>query len=199
LSRKLGFPAIAGVTMHALPLLVLLMTTTANAQDPTPAPAPPAASAPVSCSSSAERRQNDIWIGTWEVTGPKGNVVGHSRIESILGGCAIAEHWSSATGNGANDGKSYNIYNADLKRWEQFWVDASGSRLMLGGGLVGDSMVLEGRQDLPAADGVHQRERITWTPNADGSVRQLWQSSKDEGKTWTVAFDGRYRRAATAP
>jgi hypothetical protein len=188
--------------MRALPLLVLLMSTTAAAQDPNATPAPQAATAtpaPAPCS-GAERRQFDFWLGTWDVTGPKGKIVGHSRIESILGGCTISEHWSSATGGGANDGKSYNIYNADLKRWEQFWVDASGSRLMLSGGIVDGSMVLEGRQDLAAADGVHQRERITWTPNADGSVRQLWESSKDEGKTWTVAFDGLYRHpAATAP
>jgi len=188
--------------MRALPLLVLLMSTTANAQDPnaTPTPTPAAATPAAAPCSKPERRAFDFWLGEWEVTGPKGKVVGHSRIESILGGCSIAEHWSSATGNGANDGKSYNIYNADLKRWEQFWVDASGSRLMLVGGIVDGKMVLEGRQDLPAADGVHQRERITWTPNADGSVRQLWESSKDDGKNWAVAFDGLYkRRAATAP
>jgi hypothetical protein len=181
--------------MRALPLLVLLMITTpALAQDPAALPA--ATAAPAACG-GAERRAFDFWLGEWEVTGPKGNVVGHSRIESILGGCAIAEHWSSATGNGANDGRSYNLYNADLKRWEQFWVDAGGSRLMLTGGIVDGSMVLEGRQDLAAADGVHQRERITWTPNADGSVRQHWQSSKDEGKTWTTAFDGLYKHRST--
>ena len=179
--------------MRALPLLVLLMSTTPTlAQDPAITPAPQAAAAPAPCS-GPERRAFDFWVGEWEVTGPKGNVVGHSRIESILGGCAIAEHWSSATGNGANDGKSYNIYNADLKRWEQFWVDASGSRLMLSGGIVDGSMVLEGRQDLAAADGVHQRERITWTPNADGTVRQLWEST-DANARWTVAFDGQYKR-----
>ena len=37
--------------------------------------------------------------------------------------------------------------------------------------------------------------RITWTPGADGSVRQLWESSADGGTTWSVVFDGRYVRA----
>ena len=117
--------------------------------------------------------------------------------ESLLVGCVVAEHWSSASGNGANDGKSYNLYNANLKHWEQYWVDASGSRLLLSGGLVDGKMVLEGRQDLPdATTGVHRRERITWTPNGDGSVRQHWEASVDDGKTWTTAFDGLYRRKA---
>jgi hypothetical protein len=191
----LARPAHAGASMRALPLLVLMMTTTPSFAEDTPPPTPAATPAPAPCA-GAERRQFDFWVGEWEVTGAKGQVVGHSRIESILGGCAIAEHWSSTTGNGANDGKSYNIYNADLKRWEQYWVDASGSRLSLAGGLVDGNMVLEGRQDLPGKDGVHRRERITWTPNADGSVRQLWESSPDEGKSWTIAFDGLYRQRA---
>jgi hypothetical protein len=28
-------------------------------------------------------------------------------------------------------------------------------------------------------------------------VRQLWESSKDDGKTWAVSFDGLYRKATT--
>ena len=39
--------------------------------------------------------------------------------------------------------------------------------------------------------------RITWTPNKDGTVRQLWEASTDQGKTWQVAFDGLYRRKST--
>ena len=69
-----------------------------------------------------------------------------------------------------------------------------GGRLVLSGGFKDGAMVLEGQQPVPdAKTGKPQRERITWTPLADGSVRQLWESSTDQGKTWTVAFDGNYR------
>jgi hypothetical protein len=37
-------------------------------------------------------------------------------------------------------------------------------------------------------------QRITWSKNADATVRQVWDSSTDGGKTWTVAFDGVYTR-----
>ncbi|MGZ7008140.1 MAG: hypothetical protein ACXVLX_21290, partial [Ilumatobacteraceae bacterium] len=40
-------------------------------------------------------------------------------------------------------------------------------------------------------------ERITWTPDPDGSVRQHWQQSVDGGATWATVFDGAYRRART--
>jgi hypothetical protein len=37
-------------------------------------------------------------------------------------------------------------------------------------------------------------DRITWTPNEDGSVRQFCEISKDDGETWQVGFDGLYKR-----
>jgi hypothetical protein len=40
--------------------------------------------------------------------------------------------------------------------------------------------------------------RITWTPNPDGTVRQRWDQSTDSGATWTTVFDGLYARPATA-
>lgn len=38
------------------------------------------------------------------------------------------------------------------------------------------------------------RQRVTWTPQPDGRVRQLWESSSDGSKTRTVVFDGLYAR-----
>jgi len=36
-------------------------------------------------------------------------------------------------------------------------------------------------------------DRIAWTPHPDGTVRQVWDYSRDEGKTFTIVFDGLYR------
>jgi hypothetical protein len=41
--------------------------------------------------------------------------------------------------------------------------------------------------------------RITWS-RIDGDsdrVRQLWETSRDGGETWSVAFDGEYRRVGS--
>jgi hypothetical protein len=155
----------------------------------------PAVNTPPTCA-APEHRQFDFWLGAWEVSNPKGKPLGRSRVEAILENCVLLEHWNSATGFA---GKSFNLYNRDTGKWEQFWVDQSGARLHLSGGLVDDAMVLRGVQDKPHAETqLAQHERITWTPNADGSVRQLWETSKDDGKTWAVSFDGVYRRASEA-
>ena len=50
--------------------------------------------------------------------------------------------------------------------------------------------------ETPQAGGGRQLERITWTSNPDGTVRQHWEQSTDGGKTWTTAFDGLYRKKA---
>jgi hypothetical protein len=55
-------------------------------------------------------------------------------------------------------------------------------------------MVLEGTKARGGSG--TSRERITWEKKAADKVRQLWESSTDEGKTWKVLFDGLYVRAA---
>ena len=147
-----------------------------------------AASPPAPCS-SAEHRQFDFWIGDWQVTTRDGKVAGHNRITSEYGGCVIHERYSTDRGY---SGESLNVYDATRKVWHQTWVDGAGLLLLLEGRWNGKSMVLEGQT--PDDKGVPRRQRITWTPNADGSVRQLWEAANADG-SWTVAFDGRYVRS----
>ncbi len=138
-----------------------------------------------------EYRQFDFWIGAWSVTTPKGKLAGTNRIESLLGGCVLQEHWRSSNGG---DGTSLNMWNAADSTWRQVWMDAGGNLLELKGKLVGKEMVLWGAHGTPGQPGVITSERVTWTPLVDGKVRQHWESSTDGGATWTTAFDGLYAR-----
>lgn len=116
---------------------------------------------------------------------PDGRKAGDSRIESFAAGCALLEHWS---GSGGFGGKSLNSYDRTDQRWHQSRVDRSGARLELAGSLTDERMVLS------SARVAGRIQRIAWSVNGDGSVRQLWKSSADGGATWTVQFDGRYVR-----
>ncbi len=137
---------------------------------------------------SQQQRQFDFWIGDWDVT-VGGQPAGHNRIERILDGCALLENW---TGAGGMSGKSLNFYDAQRAQWHQTWVDDRGGALGLDGTFTGGSMVLTGaRKD---AQGKPIVNRITWTALPSGQVRQLWETSTDEGKSWAVAFDGLYTR-----
>jgi hypothetical protein len=140
-------------------------------------------SSAIACT-SAEHRQFDFWLGSWEVFTPDGKKAGDNRIEAIDDGCALLERWR---GRGGFSGTSLNSWDAASGQWRQHWVDNQGGLLRLAGRLDGARMVLQAPE--------HPRQRISWTPLPDGAVRQLWETSKDDGATWQVAFDGRYVRS----
>jgi hypothetical protein len=139
--------------------------------------------------SSPEHRQFDFWIGEWEVTRPNGAPAGRNWIESILDGCALSESWTGAKGSAGN---SYNAYDRQTGRWRQTWVDNGGLVLLLDGVFADGKMVLSG--ETRDSSGARVLNRITWQETAPGAVRQLWETSRDGGRTWSVAFDGRYRK-----
>lgn len=161
-------------------LIAMNLPTAAPAQSP-PAPTP-ACEAP-------EHRQFDFWIGEWDVTTPDGKLAGRNVITRVAGGCALHENWA---GRGGFSGQSLNGWHAATRRWTQTWLDSSGGRLQLSGGLQGSSMVLEGEEADAGPPARTLRHRIRWTPLPDGAVRQLWEQSQDDGRSWSTAFDGRY-------
>lgn len=174
--------------MLAIPLLAGVLAMTAGDIEIVRAADPPAQAtpAPKPCA-TPQHRQFDFWLGDWDVTTPDGKTAGHNRITLILGGCALREEWTGASGT---NGTSLNIYDAGARQWRQTWVDDGGSVLLLTGELKGGKMVLEGES--PAGGGKTSHQRITWTPLSAGKVRQLWDWSVDGGKSWKVEFDGTY-------
>ena len=133
-----------------------------------------------------EASQFDFWIGSWEVQA-NGQVVGHNTITREIGGCVLHERYDTPRGY---VGESFNIYDASRGVWHQTWVDSGGLLLTLEGGFTDGRMTLEGttRGQNGAA-----RQRITWSVIDEGpNVRQLWETSTDDGATWTTAFDGTY-------
>lgn len=137
---------------------------------------------------SEPHRQFDFWVGEWEVRTPDGKLAGVNRIEREYDGCVLHERYTTDRGF---EGESLNSYSPGRQVWHQTWVDNQGTLLLLDGGLQGSSMVLEG--ETRAEDGQVTKHRISWTPNADGSVRQHWESTDAKGE-WSTAFDGLYTR-----
>ena len=126
----------------------------------------------------AARHQFDFWIGDWNVVTPDGRVAGHSRITPIASGCGIEEMWTAA---GGGTGRSLNTFDPADGKWHQFWVGAGGAVLHLAGTFSGNTLTL-----------TDATNRLRFTNNADGSIRQLWEITKDAGKTWQTTFDGKY-------
>jgi len=139
------------------------------------------------CKQSPEFRQFDFWIGEWEVRNPKGEKVGDSSIQLIINDCVIFENYTGVKGY---TGKSFNIYNAPLKKWQQFWVDSQGGVLEFSGSATPDK--LEYKAVSTQQDGKTLHHRMTFFDMPDKTVRQLWEQSTDGGKQWATVFDGTY-------
>ena len=145
------------------------------------------------CAYAAENRQFDFWLGEWNVVTSQGATpAGDSRIELILGDCVVEENWTSA-GNIGYSGKSYNIYNAALKRWEQYWVDNTGGNIFFYGGL-NDRIMDYWTDELPQPDGKKLKRHLQFIKLGPDTVRQFSQGSNDNGKTWFVEYDFTYNR-----
>ena len=70
------------------------------------------------CGDREEMHLLDFWVGSWDVfSGDR--KIGTTRIEKVLNGCAILEHWKSAAGG---EGKSLFYYYPAEERWKQVWV-----------------------------------------------------------------------------
>lgn len=166
-------------TLVALSTSIALASAAGGAATPTP---------PKPCS-APEYRQFDFWVGNWRVTDPKGNLAGTNAVTLEYGGCVVQEHW---VGTGGDVGSSFNAYRQSTKQWHQTWVDNQGVVLLLDGSLDNGVMTLTGSGI--SLSGAERLNRIRWTHIDDDHVRQLWDSSDDGGKSWTVVFDGLYTR-----
>jgi hypothetical protein len=167
-------------------MFATLIAALAAAQGGSAAPAAAAStpSAAAACT-APEFHQFDFWVGRWAVYGPKGKQVANSLIEKVYG-CGVRENWMPFNNQG---GGSLSIYVPAEKRWEQFWIDSGGSRVTFTGGWNGSAMVIQGKWGGPVV-------RMTYSRNADGSVRQFGEQSTDEGKSWQPSFDFTYRPVA---
>jgi hypothetical protein len=133
-----------------------------------------------------EYRQFDFWVGRWNVTpaaAPPGAPPVPRDITLEPGGCAVFENFANGTG------RSINVFNPTDGMWHQTFVSATGSRLVITGGLQGSAMVLS-RPFPDAPPGSF--DRWTWTQLSGGRVRQLQEISRDGGETVETGFDGTY-------
>jgi hypothetical protein len=133
----------------------------------------------------------DYWVGEWVVYDTSGTVVGSNSITKVQAGCALQENWVGGSGF---TGTSLNYYDAKTDKWNQVWIDQSGSVLNLSGKYNNGQMILVSEEAYSEKQELWYQNRIIWTKNDDGTVRQLWESTTDKGKTWNTVFDGLYKR-----
>jgi hypothetical protein len=181
----------AGAIAVASGVMLAQVTPTATASQNAVQPPTAAQPAPIPCASAPERHRFDFWIGEWDVTtSPKkdGSKGGSSVIQSVSGGCALLENWTSIRGG---QGKSLNAFNPLVHEWQQYWIGQDGNVTEFRTShFDGTSLsVLTDNGPGPNLIG-----RLTFTPIDSDLVRQHYESSGNSGKTWTTVYDLYYHR-----
>jgi hypothetical protein len=157
------------------------------------APSQLAAAEEQACLAAAPYSWLDFWLGDWDVyVGER--KVGENSIRSILGGCAVTEDWSGASGT---HGHSLFYVSPEAATWRQVWI----TEHAVAPAGVKEKSLIERRADGTLIfqgainDGARRYlDRTTLEPKAPGEVRQLIEVSTDDGRTWTPTFDAGYRR-----
>jgi tetratricopeptide (TPR) repeat protein len=149
------------------------------------------------CRKSPKAHEFDFWVGQWDVApwalpnAPRG-AAGFNDVHPILEQCIVFENWHGTAGG---DGKSFNYYDTNLRKWRQIWMSDGGSALDYTGEFRDGAMRFDAWT--LGAGGRRVLQKLTFTAYGPDTVRQTFEASQDSGKTWAVTFDGRYVRRRT--
>jgi hypothetical protein len=172
---------------------LLVLGTAAQGQSKRKPAAPASAPVPAgprgAACASASHHQFDFWLGDWDVATPQGAPAGTNRVERLLEGCALQEKWEATDGS---KGTSLSSYDTLARKWRQTFVDDTGQVLVLEGEFKDGKMVLSGEKAMGRQRGALQR--ISWQVVNGDKVRQRWDLSQDDGKTWSLLFEGVYTK-----
>ena len=151
--------------------------------------------APAPCSTDSGYRRLAFWVGDWTVFDSTGKRYASQRVRDAVDGCALTVEWN---GGGNNQGLSLFGFDARSTTWRQMYVS---NQIPQPTGVIlrqsdpeysGPGVRFISIVTPPAGA---SRSRITIAPIPDGGVVQLFEDSRDDGKTWTTQFKAVHRPA----
>ena len=136
----------------------------------------------------------NFWAGDWDVYFFGKDSVkefGENHIHRILGDKVLQEEFRVTSGpTKGYEGKSWSVYTRG--KWYQTWVDNAAAYLPFTGRLDGEKRIFE--QEFTGKDGKKVIQRMVFSNITPNSFKWDWESSKDEGKTWTNMWELFYTR-----
>ncbi|MEP7163768.1 MAG: DUF1579 family protein [Ferruginibacter sp.] len=137
-----------------------------------------------------EAAQFDFWVGSWDLYSAD-TITGTNTIYKIMDGCAVQENFESQKMR--YSGKSWSMYDPQLKLWQQTWIDNQGGFIYLSGKFENGTMTLttEARK-MP--NGKEQTYRMVYHNISKDSFDWDWESTTDNGTTWINGWHIHYKR-----
>ena len=144
------------------------------------------------CGADSGYRRLAFWVGDWTVFDSTGKRYASQRVRDAVD-CALTVEWTGIVGD---KGLSVFGYDARSAGWKQMYVSNQVPRP--------SGVILRQSDPDYAGPGVRfisvdpplpgaARTRVTIMPLPGGGVMQLFEDSRDDGKSWTTVFKGEHR------
>jgi hypothetical protein len=139
----------------------------------------------------------DFWVGKWAATwqNSKGETeTGTNLIEKILDERVLQEHFEILSGgNKGFKGTSISVWNSRNKTYHQAWADNQGGYFNFTGEVDGDKKIFK---TSPRASGDQTIiQRMVFYDIKENSFTWDWESSTDNGDTWSLNWRINYSRS----
>ncbi|CAN5160650.1 hypothetical protein BH11BAC6_BH11BAC6_09910 [soil metagenome] len=134
-------------------------------------------------------------MGDWKLTW-NDTLHGTNHVEKLFGNCTIQENFNDPNTNYL--GKSWSVYNANYKIWEQTWVDSQGGFIYLTGAMKNDSLILLTQEkNVPKTISPSGKlvSRMVYYHITQQSFEWSWESSTDGGINWKSNWQIHYQRS----
>jgi len=137
-----------------------------------------------------EASQFDFWVGSWELFSSD-TITGSNTIYKVMDGCAVQENFESK--NPGYSGKSWSMYNPQMKLWQQTWIDNQGAFIYLTGKFENGEMMLK-TEARKMPNGKEQIFRMWFHNITKDGFDWEWESTTDNGATWKSGWHIHYKR-----
>lgn len=141
----------------------------------------------------------DFWVGEWNLIWTDGQGdpgKGTNSIQKILDDVVIQENFHATEGRLAGYlGKSMSVYNPQRQSWHQAWVDNQGGYIDLHGMIDGEKRIFQ-TDEREGPNGTKIISRMVFYDISDQSFTWDWESSTDDGESWTLNWRIFYTRAS---
>jgi hypothetical protein len=137
----------------------------------------------------APERLFDFYVGEWEM-------VNGETVESLI---SVAPAFGDRglrvsmrnPADGAETASSFFVYDAENKQWRQTWMSAEGQTITMAGGRDGETIALRVETD---TKGDAKGGRAVFSDVTRGTFNYAWQTTTDDGKTWTNQASRTFKR-----
>jgi hypothetical protein len=137
-----------------------------------------------------EKLQMNFMLGKWDLF-TNGSLIGNSVVDTILNSHVIEENFTELPPEPFL-GKSWITFNEYAQHWEMTQVDNQGNHSFFTGGFKDNKIIFE--RNFKNRKGEDRIQRLTYYNISNTTFDWTFDTSADDGKTWTVYYNVHYAK-----